>query len=245
MSQTLSTQQSHLLLVKWSTKFCSYTACMHLSTIPMTDGHPGAARTFPKIESSLIAPSPQAAASIIGWFSLAPSLPYVEPKSASVNSIGPSSALWSSTAQFCSHTTINPLETTIRSSPHPLFWKHSFPHTPSLDMISILSTMFASFSKSGCCCSVAKSSSTLCDLMDCSTPGFPVFNYLLEFAQTHVHLVRDIIQPSHPLLPSSPSALNLSQHQDLFERVGSSHQVAKVLELQQHSFQWIFRVDFL
>ena len=37
--------------------------------------------------------------------------------------------------------------------------------------------------------------------MDCSTPGFPVFNYLLEFAQTHVHLVRDIIQPSHPLLP--------------------------------------------
>ena len=53
--------------------------------------------------------------------------------------------------------------------------------------------------------------------MDCSTPGFPVLHYLLEFAQTHVHWVGDAIQPSHPLSPSSPPALNLSQHQGLFQ----------------------------
>ena len=53
-------------------------------------------------------------------------------------------------------------------------------------------------------------------------------------------------QPSHPLLAPSPLALNLSQHQGLFQCISSSHQVAEVLELQlQHrSFQWIFRVDF-
>ena len=51
--------------------------------------------------------------------------------------------------------------------------------------------------------------------MDCSTPHFPV-HYLLEFSQTHVHWVRDAIQPSHPLLSPSPPAFNLSQRQDLF-----------------------------
>ena len=78
-------------------------------------------------------------------------------------------------------------------------------------------------------------------------PSFPVLHYLLEFAQTHVHWVSDAIQACHPLLPPSPPALNLSQHHGLFQCVSSSHQVAKVLELQlQHqSFQWIFRVDFL
>ena len=57
-----------------------------------------------------------------------------------------------------------------------------------------------------------------------------------------------VILSNHLILsPSSPSAFNLSQHQGLFQRVSSSHQVAKVLELQlQHqSFQWVFRVDFL
>ena len=63
--------------------------------------------------------------------------------------------------------------------------------------------------------------------MDCSTPGFPVLHYLLEFAQTHVRWVDDAIQPSHPLLPPSPPAFNLSQHQGLFQWVGSLHQVAK------------------
>ena len=76
---------------------------------------------------------------------------------------------------------------------------------------------------------------------------FPVLHHRPEFAQTHVNWVSDAIQPSHPLSSPSPPALNLSQHQGLFQWVGSSHQVAKVLELQlqYQSFQWIFRVDFL
>ena len=52
--------------------------------------------------------------------------------------------------------------------------------------------------------------------MDCSMSGFPIFHYLSEFAQTHVHQVSDAIQPSHPLLPLSPPVLNLPQHQGLF-----------------------------
>ena len=97
-----------------------------------------------------------------------------------------------------------------------------------------------------CSCVVAKSYPTLCSPMDCSTPGSSLFHCLLEFVQTHVYWVSDAIQPSHPLLPTSFS-LNLSQHQGLFQWVSSSHQVAKILELQlQHqSFIWIFRVDFL
>ena len=65
--------------------------------------------------------------------------------------------------------------------------------------------------------------------------------------RTHVHQVSDAIQPSHPLSSPSPPTFNLSQHQGLFQRVSSSHQVAKVLEfqLQHESFQWIFRTDFL
>ena len=68
-----------------------------------------------------------------------------------------------------------------------------------------------------CCSSVTNSCLTLCNPMDCSTPGFPVLLCLLEFAQTHVHLINDAIQPSHPLSPPSPPALNLSQHQGLFQ----------------------------
>ena len=92
--------------------------------------------------------------------------------------------------------------------------------------------------------SVAKLCPTLCDPMDCSTPGFPVPHCLPESAQTHVHWAGDAIQPSHPLSPSSPPAFNLSQHQGLFQWVGSSHQVAEALEhrLQHQPFQWIFRV---
>ena len=69
--------------------------------------------------------------------------------------------------------------------------------------------------------------------MDCSTPGFPVLHYLPEFAQARVHWVGDAIQPSHPLLPSSYFAFNLSQHQGLFQWIGSSYQVAKVLEIEE------------
>ena len=84
-----------------------------------------------------------------------------------------------------------------------------------------------------------------CNHMDCSTPGLPVHHQLPEFTQTHVHWVGDAIQPSHPLSSPSPPAFNLSQHQGLFKWVSSSHQVAKVLEFQHQSFEWIFRTDFL
>ena len=77
---------------------------------------------------------------------------------------------------------------------------------------------------------VTQSCPTFCDAMDCSTPGFPVHNQLPELAQTHVHQVSDAIQPSHPLSTPSLPALNLSQHQSLFQGVSSSHQVAKILE---------------
>ena len=88
-----------------------------------------------------------------------------------------------------------------------------------------------------CHCSVIQSCPTLRSSVDCSMPGFPVFHHIPEFAQTHVHRVSDVIQPSHPLSPPSPFALNLSQHQDLFQWVGSLHQVAKVLKLQfQHQY---------
>ena len=68
-----------------------------------------------------------------------------------------------------------------------------------------------------CCCSVCKSRPTLCDPMDCSPPGLPVHHRLPELPQSHVHRVTDAIQPSHALLPPSPPAFNLSQHQGLFQ----------------------------
>ena len=65
--------------------------------------------------------------------------------------------------------------------------------------------------------SIAQSCPTLCDPMDCSTPGFPVHHQLLELTQTHVHQVGDAIQPSHPLSSPSPPTFSLSQHQGLFQ----------------------------
>ena len=65
--------------------------------------------------------------------------------------------------------------------------------------------------------SVAQSCPTLCNPMNCSTPGLLVHHQLLEFAQTHVHRVGDAIQPSHPLSSPSPPAPNPSQHQGLFQ----------------------------
>ena len=70
--------------------------------------------------------------------------------------------------------------------------------------------------------SVAQSCPTLCDPMNCSTPGLPVHHQLPESTQTHVHRVGDAIQPSYPLSSPSPSAFNLSQHQGLFQWVSSS-----------------------
>ena len=95
--------------------------------------------------------------------------------------------------------------------------------------------------------SVTQLCPTLCDPMNCSTPGLPVHHKLPEFTQTHVHWVGDASQPFHPLLPPSPPAPNPSQHQGLFQWVNSSHDVAKVLEfqLQHQSFQWTPRTYLL
>ena len=88
--------------------------------------------------------------------------------------------------------------------------------------------------------------------MDCSMPGFPVYHQLPELAKIHGHWVGDAIQPSCLLSFPSLPAFNISQHQGLFQWVSSSHQVAKVMELQhQHqSFQEYselvsFRMDWL
>ena len=108
-----------------------------------------------------------------------------------------------------------------------------------------LSTMYMYLKSSGCITlnilkyglsvqfsSVAQSYLTLCDPMNRSTPGLPAHHQLPEFTQTHVHLVSDAIQTSHPLLSPSPPAPNPSQHQSLFQCVNSSHVVPKVLEFQ-------------
>ena len=107
-----------------------------------------------------------------------------------------------------------------------------------LAQISVLRSQFSS---------VTQSCPTLCDSMNCSTPGLPVHHQLSEFTQTHVHQVSNAIQPSHPLSSPSPPAPNPSQHQSLFQWVNSSHEVAKVLEfqLQHHSFQRTPRADLL
>ena len=83
--------------------------------------------------------------------------------------------------------------------------------------------------------------------MDSSMTGFPVLHYLPEFAETHAHCVNDAIQPSHPLPSLSPFAFNIFQHQGLFQWVDSSHQVARILELQlqQQYFQRVFRVGWI
>ena len=79
-----------------------------------------------------------------------------------------------------------------------------------------LFTLYAEFS-SVQFSSVTQSCPTLCDPKNHSTPGLPVHHQLPESAQTHVHLVGDAMQPSHPLLSPSPPAPNPSQHQVIFQ----------------------------
>ena len=110
-----------------------------------------------------------------------------------------------------------------------LFW---------LASLSIIGSQFSS---------VTQSCLTLCDSMDCSTPGFPVHHQLPEFTQIHVHWIGDAIQPSHPLSSPSPPAFSLSQH-----RVFSNVSVLCIrwpkyssisLELtQMHSFLWLSNI---
>ena len=75
--------------------------------------------------------------------------------------------------------------------------------------------------------SVTQSCPTICDPINHSTPGPSVPHYLLKFAQVHIHYIGDAIQPFHPLMPSFPSALNLSQHQGFFQWVSLLHQLTK------------------
>ena len=94
---------------------------------------------------------------------------------------------------------------------------------------------------------VAQSCLTLCNPMDCSTPGFPVHHQLPELTQTHVHPVGDAMQPLHPLSPPSSPAFNLSQHQGLFNESVLRIRWPRLSEhqLRHQSFQWIFRTDLL
>ena len=130
-----------------------------------------------------------------------------------------------------------------KSFPNPGIESTS-PVSPALHMDSLPLSHWGKYILNNQFSSVTRSCPT--DSMDCSMAGFLVHHQLPELAQTHVHQVDDTIQPSHPLSSPSPPAFNLSQHQGLFQGVSSSHQVAKVLELQlQHqSFQWIFSADF-
>ena len=101
--------------------------------------------------------------------------------------------------------------------------------------------------------SVTQLCPTLCQPMNCSTPGLPVHHQLPESTQTHVHWVGDAIWPSHPLSSPSPPALNLSQHQGLFKWVSSSHQKwpkywsfnFNISPSNEHSGVISFRMDWL
>ena len=94
------------------------------------------------------------------------------------------------------------------------------------------------FVASSCCCSFAMSCPTLCNPLIAAgqvSLSFTIFWSLLKLMS--IDLVMPSNQPSHPLSLPSPPALSPSQHQGRFQCVGSSHQVAKVLELQlQHQF---------
>ena len=93
---------------------------------------------------------------------------------------------------------------------------------------------------------------TLCDPMNCSTPGLPAHNQLPEFTQTHVHWVGDAIQPSYPLSSPSPPAPTPFQHQGLFQWVSSSHEAPKywsfsfnISPSNEHPGQISIRIDWL
>ena len=96
------------------------------------------------------------------------------------------------------------------------------------------------------CCSVANSCLTLCNPINCSTPGFPVLHYLPELAQTHVHWVSDAFQSSHPLSSPSPPAFRLFQHKGLSSELALRIRWPKYWSISfSMSFQWTFRVDLI
>ena len=105
-----------------------------------------------------------------------------------------------STVNSSPRTGIGPQSLNTSSQPLPLPGNlHSYPA-----YVWLCSVQFSS---------LAQWCPTLCDPMNCSTPGLPVHHQLLEFTQTQVHRVSDTIQLSHPLSSPSPPAPNPSQHQ--------------------------------
>ena len=125
--------------------------------------------------------------------------------------------------KYCRYTEWDPLlQQRDTAMPQVHHWKTQ---VEQADLLAKESVQFSS----------VQSCPTLCDPMNSSTPGLPVHHQLPEFTQTHVHRVSDAILPSHPLSSPSPPTPNPSQHQSLFQRVNTSHEVAKVLEFQpQH-----------
>ena len=100
------------------------------------------------------------------------------------------------------------------------FWSSQLPTLllTSFPPVSALPCLFLSYDLASVqFSSVAQSCPTLCDPMNCSTPGLPVHHQLPDSTQTHVHRVGDTIQPSHPRSSPSPPAPSPSQHQSLFQ----------------------------
>ena len=112
-----------------------------------------------------------------------------------------------------------------------MFFHASFQNKSLQSLLELRFVILVQFSTQSC--------PTVCDPMDYSMTGLHVHHQLPEFIQTHVHWVCDAIQPSHPLSSPSPPAFSLSQYEDLFKWVSSSHQVVKVLEFQlQHKLKY-------
>ena len=106
--------------------------------------------------------------------------------------------------------------------------------------LASLETLSSSFS------SVAQSCPTLCDPMNCSTPGLPVHHQLPEFTQTHVHRVGDAIQPSHSLSSPSPPAPNPSQQSTLHMRWPKYWSFSfSIIPSKEHPGLISFRMDWL
>ena len=115
----------------------------------------------------------------------------------------------------------------LKCGKYPLYWA-----TILLRFQQTLTHSLSQFS------SVTQSCLTLCDYMDCSTLGFPVYHQFPELTQTHIHWVSDAIQPSHPLLSPSPPAFNLSQHQGLFQWVSYWIRWPEYWSFIQHQWSW-------
>ena len=117
---------------------------------------------------------------------------------------------WNQFLKICNYLKACSVSLELRA-PHSPPWSPLQPHRAGLHggRRETLLLVFSSVQFS----SGAQSCLTLCDPMSRSTPGLPVHHQLPEFTQTHVHRVSDAIQPSHPLSPLSPPALNPSQHQ--------------------------------